>query len=762
MPDSTITSICAIGNVYLFIDRLVSVFQIFVSSTFRDLSEIREAVRETLNLRDSLGVVGMEGFIPSEKTSQETCIRELANCQIYLLLIGYRYGARIRECMIEKSLKSCNKNPGDDCENIISYTRCEYENAVGRGMPRMAIFLDDKTVKSEERADETETKLLKEFKDEIGEIETYKTLKIRKKADKRSIGVEIKGYLGDNIWEWVFDNKLVIPDFYGRHRDLKRLKEQFERHPIICINGVGGIGKSTLVQVFLLLIRFRVENIYLLGKEVARYKSTEEGYKPLKDTFKYSFYGDKLELRDISRLVLGLSESEYINALKTVGKERIIGDVISRIEAERAILVLDDFQDAEKDAEEFVGSCLNRLEAGRVLIVSRDVPGITCGARIPIGGLSEEGFKDYVLKLADDFSLDLGERSAEIAEEVRVVTGCHPLLTRLIIANWDLLGFDGIESLENVVTNVRNENEVNELFSRLCEEILTDEEYRVLQYLSIYRRPFSVESIDLITKYGAKSSKIILNSLITKNMLERVEAGRKLLFSYDPVRDISRIRLERSNDLRRAHLKAAEFHLDLEEAGDRGSAIAEHLYHLAKGGEYELAYNGLIRYFDVLDRGGYWSELIDIYDALLEHYEDESKTCAILKHQIAMIHQDRGEYDEALKLYNENLETFKKLGDRSGISASLHQIANVHFLRGEYDEALKLYNESLEIKEKLGDRSGIAASLAQMALLFEARGMLEEAYDHIKTAHQIFLKLGNKNDIEKSNKILERVKEKVG
>lgn|GEM_PF-6979568 len=74
----------------------------------------------------------------------------------------------------------------------------------------------------------------------------------------------------------------------------------------------------------------------------------------MKDTFKYNFYGDKLGLRDISRLVLGLSENEYIDSLKKGGKKRIIGDVIDRIEEEKAILVLDDFQEAEKDAEEFV------------------------------------------------------------------------------------------------------------------------------------------------------------------------------------------------------------------------------------------------------------------------------------------------------------------------------------------------------------------------------------------------------------------------
>jgi len=163
----------------------VLVFQIFVSSTFRDLSAVREVISGSLNLRDSLDVVGMEGFIPSEKTSQETCIRELNKCQIYLLLIGDRYGTKIEECGITESVRCCKKDPGDDCENIISYTRCEYENAVGRNMAIMAIFVDDKLIKDGEKVGKEtreNVKLFEEFKDEIEKIETCKHLEIRGKT----------------------------------------------------------------------------------------------------------------------------------------------------------------------------------------------------------------------------------------------------------------------------------------------------------------------------------------------------------------------------------------------------------------------------------------------------------------------------------------------------------------------------------------------------------------------------------------------------
>ena len=50
----------------------------------------------------------------------------------------------------------------------------------------------------------------------------------------------------------------------------------------------------------------------------------------------------------------------------------------------------------------------------------------------------------------------------------------------------------------------------------------------------------------------------------------------------------------------------------------------------------------------------------------------------------------------------------EELGDKSGIAITLDQLGNVHYSQGNYEEAVKKYNQSLKMKEELGDKSGIA------------------------------------------------------
>ena len=145
-------------------------FRIFLSSTFRDLKVARAKIKQSLT--DSLVIVGMEEFIPSEKTPHETSIRELNECQIYILLMGYRYGSIISQCRVkEKKLIRCRKDR-KACKEI-SYTQCEYENAIGRDMPRMAIalegvYLEFLELKIAGKRKREERERLEKFKKKVG------------------------------------------------------------------------------------------------------------------------------------------------------------------------------------------------------------------------------------------------------------------------------------------------------------------------------------------------------------------------------------------------------------------------------------------------------------------------------------------------------------------------------------------------------------------------------------------------------------------
>ena len=65
--------------------------QIFVSSTFTDMKDERQAAVEAI-LRSGNIPAGMELFAAGDKSQLETITRWIDDSDIYLLLLGGRYG----------------------------------------------------------------------------------------------------------------------------------------------------------------------------------------------------------------------------------------------------------------------------------------------------------------------------------------------------------------------------------------------------------------------------------------------------------------------------------------------------------------------------------------------------------------------------------------------------------------------------------------------------------------------------------------------
>lgn len=146
-----------------------------------------------------------------------------------------------------------------------------------------------------------------------------------------------------------------------------------------------------------------------------------------------------------------------------------------------------------------------------------------------------------------------------------------------------------------------------------------------------------------------------------------------------------------------------------------------------------------------LDTPVYWNE----YDRRLrqtiaasEALEDK-RQMAIWIHNLGILTQRRGDYDQARTLYQHSLEILQEVGDKSGVSKSLHQLGMLNQNLGDYDQARKYYQQSLEINQQLGDSRGIALSLAQSALLEEKMGNLLAALNLIHKAETIFQELGS-------------------
>lgn len=124
-------------------------YQIFVSSTYKDLIDKRKEVIECI-LRMEHFPVGMEMFSAGTSNQWEVIRRTIDQSDYYIVIIGHRYGS------IESETK-------------ISYTEKEYDYAVSKGIPILAFIQeDDIPLKDSERELNPECQeKLKKFKEKV-------------------------------------------------------------------------------------------------------------------------------------------------------------------------------------------------------------------------------------------------------------------------------------------------------------------------------------------------------------------------------------------------------------------------------------------------------------------------------------------------------------------------------------------------------------------------------------------------------------------
>lgn len=101
--------------------------QIFISSTYKDLQDERQAAVEAILGSNNIPA-GMELFKAGNKSQWETIKKWINDSDIYMLILGGRYGS------IEPSSKK-------------SYTQLEYEYAVSQNIPVFATVLSDIFIK---------------------------------------------------------------------------------------------------------------------------------------------------------------------------------------------------------------------------------------------------------------------------------------------------------------------------------------------------------------------------------------------------------------------------------------------------------------------------------------------------------------------------------------------------------------------------------------------------------------------------------------
>jgi len=659
-------------------------FKVFVSSTFIDLEGEREEIKNNID-NISLESIGMESFVPSENDGHKTSLDELGKSHIYLLLIGEEYGTKIEKCRIDCDLKN------SVCDGNISYTRCEYRTARHRNMPPICFRLSHKKLEGD----------LKKFKEEV-ENDVY-----LKPIEKDNLKKEVEEALKKNIKRWICEGKLNLPEFYGRTEEIKELLDA--RPSTIFVKGIGGIGKTTLIEAFLLVKKIEGAEILEIVKE-RDYNRTDVGYRLARDALKRKEY-KAFDLRSLA---------EILEIPVQQDDETIIKNIISALNSRNLILFVDDAHEI-KDERVFdlIGRCTNSLTNGKIILAGRETLKTNFGKTVPVKkGIEDHEFIKSVFK---ENGIER-EWNNGISDKIMNITSAHPLAVKLVVGNLDHINPD---SFTNILKNPHDEKQVKEFIERIVKGILGDD-FEKNASLSVHRIPFSLEPN--------------LAEELTGKMIVKKTNG-EFFFTYDLVQEVLYASIK---DKKQAHKEASEYYKKFEGSSNY-KGIAEYLYHLAKSGDKD-AYSKYEKYEDILYKQGFYRELISINEAFLKVFKeigDKAGESACYTN-LGIAYTNIGDFKKAVEYQEKAIEIALRIGDKVGESACYTNLGNAYYSLGDFKKAVEYQENALKIAIRIGDKAGESKCYANLGIVYGGLGDFKKAIEYNEKALKIAIRISDK------------------
>lgn len=222
--------------------------QVFISSTFSDLKEERQAAVEAILTAGHIPA-GMELFAAGDESQMVVIKRWIDDSDIYMLILGGRYGSI-------------------DPASGLSYTELEYDYAVSLNKPFFALVLNDSAIKSK-KVDEKYSAFRQNVLSKISKIvDDSKDIKI-------GVLESIKNLSGRNLHGWVRSDQL--PDVSPLLSQLKTLSDEnstlkfkLEDVPVTHMDDVELAGLQDFVEI---TISFN-PTIYLKDERIKSFKLT--------------------------------------------------------------------------------------------------------------------------------------------------------------------------------------------------------------------------------------------------------------------------------------------------------------------------------------------------------------------------------------------------------------------------------------------------------------------------------------------------------
>lgn len=564
------------------------------------------------------------------------------------------------------------------------------------------------------------------------------------------------------------------------------------------------------------LLRSRFGIVETTNEDMIREKIKEQVKELLQDdrvTEFLQFLGGYMNIKFIDSPFIRTIEEHpehFYNISKTVLKRffEIDGNTTP------LVLVLEDIHWGDEESLDLIYYLINELEEGALLLIVTTTPQLNAirpdwfevqkdkrHIKIELGPLTRDASELLITKLlhkADSIPDELVDTACDMA-------GGNPLLLeqmiRLFIENnvieikdeerWIIHK----ENIDNVVLPLTVEEAVQARISAL-----SPLELSILEKAACIGSVFWLNALVILERiekeppelWGGSSElrpliKDILSELVERDYLLRIPDSsfpddEEYAFKHNLEREAILNLVNPS--LKKKYHKLIAFWLDYNiinkddeqletiashyEAGDEPLTAAYFYINAGSFARNRFAYKKAIRYFerglellkdhDLITKIDTLHDLGDSYqrtgqfDKALKCFEEmrylawkldfKSKGGAA-HNRIGRLYREKGELEQAMRHLGTGLALFKLANDERGIASSLDDIGKVHWLRGEYDLALKQLKEALKIRRKIGDKRSIALSLSNLGSVYQDSGYFKDALDAMNEALELRREIGD-------------------
>lgn len=146
------------------------------------------------------------------------------------------------------------------------------------------------------------------------------------------------------------------------------------------------------------------------------------------------------------------------------------------------------------------------------------------------------------------------------------------------------------------------------------------------------------------------------------------------------------------------------------------------------------------------------------YDEALALYQEAKETfhhTGMMKEYhnvilaIGTIYNNKSDYAKAMEYYNECGKYYYETGDEKSYYSYIGNMGTIHKNLGDYKKAIDCYKKSMELSEKYGDKRAYSISICNLGNIYKNKGLADDAAQCFKTALKLSRAIGDTRGISR-------------